>query len=111
MPLRALIGFAAALAASPLSPASAQEWPAHPVKIIVGFAPGSSADQLGRLVGQGLSTAFKQQFYVEYRQGNSGSIAASDTARAAPDGYTLMIGGSGPHKLFPRSTPKSVMTR
>jgi tripartite-type tricarboxylate transporter receptor subunit TctC len=107
MPLRALAAIAAALlVASPLTSASAQEWPARPVKIIVGFAPGSSADQLARLVGQGLSTAFNQQFYVEYRQGNSGSIAASDTARAAPDGYTLMIGGSGPHITVPTLNPK-----
>jgi tripartite-type tricarboxylate transporter receptor subunit TctC len=107
MPPRALVAFAAALlAASPLASASAQEWPARPVKIFVGFAPGSSADQLARLVGQGLSTASKQQFYVEYRQGNSGSIAASDTARAAPDGYTLMIGGSGPHITVPTLNPK-----
>jgi tripartite-type tricarboxylate transporter receptor subunit TctC len=107
MPWRALAALAAALlAATPPASASAQEWPARPVKIIVGFAPGSSADQLARLVGQGLSTAFKQQFYVEYRQGNSGSIAASDTARAVPDGYTLMIGGSGPHITVPTLNPK-----
>ena len=93
------------IGATPAS-ASAQEWPARPVKIIVGFAPGSSADQLARLFGQELSTAFKQQFYVEYRQGNSGSIAALDTARAAPDGYTLMMGGSGPHITIPTLHPK-----
>jgi tripartite-type tricarboxylate transporter receptor subunit TctC len=106
MPARALVAFfAALLAASPLTCASAQDWPVRPVKIIVGFAPGSSADQLARLVGQGLSTAFKQQFFIEYRQGNSGSLAAADTARAAPDGYTLMIGGSGPHITIPTLHP------
>jgi tripartite-type tricarboxylate transporter receptor subunit TctC len=106
MPASALVAFfAALLAASSFSPASAQDWPARPVKIIVGFAPGSSADQLARLVGQGLSTTFKQQFYIEYRQGNSGSLAASDTARAAPDGYTLMIGGSGPQITIPTLNP------
>ncbi len=106
MPARALVAFfAALLAAGPLTCASAQVWPARPVKIIVGFAPGSSADQLARLVGQGLSTAFKQQFYIEYRQGNSGSLAAADTARATPDGYTLMIGGSGPHITIPTLHP------
>src|ERR1700722_3917340 len=105
MPLRALVALAAALLAASPS-ASAQEWPARPVKIVVGFAPGSSADQLARLVGQGLSTSFKQQFYVEYRQGNSGSITASDTASATPDGYTLMIGGSGPHITVPTLNPK-----
>jgi tripartite-type tricarboxylate transporter receptor subunit TctC len=108
MPARALVAFfaaAALLTAGPFATASAQEWPARPVKIIVGFAPGSSADQLARLVGQGLSTAFKQQFFIEYRQGNSGSLAAADTARAAPDGYTLMIGGSGPHITIPTLHP------
>lgn len=106
MPIRPALSLAAALlAASPLASAAAQDWPAHPVKIIVGFSPGSSADQLARLVGEGLSTAFKQRFFVEYRQGNSGSIAASFTARAAPDGYTLMIGGSGPHITIPTLHP------
>jgi tripartite-type tricarboxylate transporter receptor subunit TctC len=76
--------FAALLTAAPFASASAQDWPARPVKIIVGFAPGSSADQLARLVGQGLSTAFKQQFYVEYRQGNSGSLAANLVTPSAP---------------------------
>jgi tripartite-type tricarboxylate transporter receptor subunit TctC len=92
------------IAAIPVS-ASAEDWPAHPVKIIVGFAPGSSADQLARLVSEGLTASLKQQFVVEYRQGNSGSIAAGFTARAAPDGYTLMIGGSGPHITIPTLHP------
>lgn len=92
------------IAAIPAS-ASAQDWPGHPVKIIVGFAPGSSADQLARLVAEGLTASLKQRFVVEYRQGNSGSIAASFTARAAPDGYTLMIGGSGPHITIPTLHP------
>ena len=92
------------IAAIPAS-ASAQDWPSHPVKIIVGFAPGSSADQLARLVAEGLTTSLKQRFVVEYRQGNSGSIAASFTARAAADGYTLMIGGSGPHITIPTLHP------
>jgi tripartite-type tricarboxylate transporter receptor subunit TctC len=60
------------------------------------FSPSSSADQLTRLAND-FSTAFGQRFYGEYRTGNSGSIAASLTARATPDGYTLMIGGSRPH--------------
>ncbi len=99
------IATALLIAAIPAS-ASAQDWPARPVKIIVGFAPGSSADQLARLVAEGLTASLKQRFFVEYRQGNSGSIAASFTARAAPDGYTLMIGGSGPHITIPTLNPK-----
>jgi tripartite-type tricarboxylate transporter receptor subunit TctC len=91
--------------AAALASASAQDWPSHPVRIVVGFSPGSSADQLARLVASDFSTAFGQRFYVEYRSGNSGSIAASLTARAAPDGYTLMIGGSGPHITIPTLNP------
>jgi tripartite-type tricarboxylate transporter receptor subunit TctC len=56
-------------------------------------------------VASDFSTAFGRRFYVEYRSGNSGSIAASLTARAAPDGYTLMIGGSGPHITIPTLNP------
>ena len=97
---------AAALAAAPLTVASAQDWPARPVKILVGFSPGGSADQFGRLIGQELSTALGQHFYVENRPGNSGSLAATLTAHAEPDGYTLMIGGSGPHITIPAVNPK-----
>lgn len=91
--------------AAALASASAQDWPSHPVRIVVGFSPGSSADQLARLVANDFSRAFGQRFYVEYRTGNSGSIAAGLTARAAPDGYTLMIGGSGPHITIPTLNP------
>ena len=83
----------------------AQEWPSHPVKIIVGFSPGGSADQFGRLIAPELSDAFGQQFFIEYHQGSSGTIAAGLTARATPDGYTLMIGGSGPHITSPAINP------
>jgi tripartite-type tricarboxylate transporter receptor subunit TctC len=62
----------------------AQEWPTRPVKIVVAFAPGGSADQLGRLFAAELSTAFRQQFYVENRPGNSGSIGSAQVARRSP---------------------------
>lgn len=64
----------AALASISASPLHAQAWPAKPVKIVVAFSPGGSADQLGRLLAQELSTVFGQQFYVENRPGSSGSI-------------------------------------
>ena len=103
--LAVLIVSAFALIAAVSSPSRAQEWPSHPVKIIVGFSPGGSADQFGRLIAQELSDAFSQQFFIEYHQGSSGTIAAGLTARAAPDGYTLMIGGSGPHITSPVINP------
>jgi tripartite-type tricarboxylate transporter receptor subunit TctC len=97
---------AALVAAAPFTAASAEDWPSRSVKILVGFSPGGSADQFGRLVAQELSTSLGQQFYVENRPGNSGSLAASLTAHSDPDGYTLMIGGSGPHITIPAVNPK-----
>jgi tripartite-type tricarboxylate transporter receptor subunit TctC len=96
---------AAALTAVSIAPAAAQEWPTRPVKIIVAFSPGGSADQFGRLVAEELSETFGQQFYIEYHPGSSGTIGAALTARATPDGYTLMIGGSGPHITSPAINP------
>jgi tripartite-type tricarboxylate transporter receptor subunit TctC len=83
----------------------AQEWPARPVKIVVAFSPGGSADQLGRLFAAELSTAFRQQFYVENKPGNSGSIGSAQVARAEPDGYSLLVAGSGPHLTGPAINP------
>jgi tripartite-type tricarboxylate transporter receptor subunit TctC len=88
-----------------LSPASAQDWPARPVKIVVAFAAGGTADIFARLLAPELSAAFKQQFYVENKPGNSGAIGATAVARAEPDGTTLMIGGSGPHLTAPAINP------
>jgi tripartite-type tricarboxylate transporter receptor subunit TctC len=100
----AMVGIAAALLGSGAA-TRAQDWPAKPVKIVVAFSPGGSADQLGRLIAPLLSSAFKQQFYVENRPGNSGSIGSALVARSEPDGYTLLIGGSGPHITGPAINP------
>ena len=86
-------------------PAQAQQWPSKPVKIVVAFGPGGSADQFGRLLAAELSETFKQHFYVENRPGNSGSIGSAAVARAEADGYTLLIGGSGPHITGPAINP------
>src|SRR5262245_40920234 len=83
----------------------AQDRPSRPVKIVVAFAPGGSADQFGRLLAPELSSAFKQQFFVENRPGNSGTIGSAQVARAESDGYTLLIGGSGPHLTGPAINP------
>jgi len=94
-----------ALASVSASQPRAQEWPARPVKIVIAFAPGGSADQLGRLLAAELSTAFGQQFYVENKPGNSGSIGSALIARAEPDGYSLLVAGSGPHLTGPAINP------
>jgi tripartite-type tricarboxylate transporter receptor subunit TctC len=103
------LSFAAALigAMLALAPphARADDWPSKPVRIVVAFGAGGSADILGRLLAAELSVAFKQQFYVENRPGNSGSIGSTMVARAEPDGYTLLVGGSGPHITGPVINP------
>jgi tripartite-type tricarboxylate transporter receptor subunit TctC len=102
-------GLVAALLAAlylwPLADLRADDWPSRPVRIVVAFAPGGSADQFGRLMATELSAACKQQFFVENRPGNSGAIGSAQVARAEPDGYTLLIGGSGPHLTGPAINP------
>ena len=85
--------------------ARAQEWPNKPVKIVVAFAPGGTADLFARLLAPELSKTFGQQFYVENRPGSSGTAGSAFVARAEPDGYTLLIGGSGPHLTAPAINP------
>jgi tripartite-type tricarboxylate transporter receptor subunit TctC len=69
----------------------AQAFPTHPVRIIVGFAAGSTTDILARLIGQSLSQRFGQQFIVENRPGAGGNLGAEAVINAAPDGYTLLM--------------------
>jgi tripartite-type tricarboxylate transporter receptor subunit TctC len=83
----------------------AQDWPTKPVKIVVAFGPGGTADVLARIVANELSRAFKQQFIVENKPGNSGAIGSAQVVRAEPDGYTLLIGGAGPLLTGPAINP------
>ncbi|MGQ0543795.1 MAG: tripartite tricarboxylate transporter substrate-binding protein [Betaproteobacteria bacterium] len=85
----------------------AQNWPARPVKILVPFAPGGTADTLGRLAAQKLAEAFKQSFVVEDRPGAGGTIASEMVAKSAPDGYTLVVSGVASHVIAP-SLPRGV---
>jgi tripartite-type tricarboxylate transporter receptor subunit TctC len=71
--------------------AVAQTYPAHPIKIVVGFGPGSAADILARLVGKQMEVSLGQPIIVENRPGNSSMIAAETVARASGDGYTLFM--------------------
>src|SRR5882672_7272220 len=82
----------ALLAAALLSvSAAAQNYPARPVKLLVPFPAGSATDQVARLAGAQLQEALRQPFVVENKPGAQGGIAAAEVARAAPDGYTILV--------------------
>jgi tripartite-type tricarboxylate transporter receptor subunit TctC len=72
----------------------AEAYPTRPVHIIVGFAPGSAADIIARLIGQRLSERLGQPFVVENRGGAGGTLGAEAVVHASPDGYTLLLSGS-----------------
>src|SRR5690349_18432430 len=91
----------ALLAALLSSAAAAQTYPSHPVKLIVPFPAGSATDQVARLVGAELQAALTQPFVVENKAGAQGVIAAAEVAKAAPDGYTLMVTTNTPHAANP----------
>jgi tripartite-type tricarboxylate transporter receptor subunit TctC len=93
LPRRRFLHLAASAAALPALSriASAQTYPTRPVRIVVGYAAGGSADIVARLIGQPLSERIGQQFVIENRPGANGTIAVDSVVRAPPDGYTLLL--------------------
>jgi tripartite-type tricarboxylate transporter receptor subunit TctC len=71
--------------------ARAQTYPSRPVRVVVGFAAGSTTDILARLMSQWLSVRLGQQFIVENRPGAGGNVGAENVVKATPDGYTLLM--------------------
>jgi len=100
---RALIAAALAVCAAG---ALAQPYPSKPLRLIVPFTPGGSTDILGRAIGQKLAEALAQQVVIENRPGAGGAIGAEAAARAAPDGYTLLMGHIGTLAVNPSLYPK-----
>jgi tripartite-type tricarboxylate transporter receptor subunit TctC len=84
----------------------AQSWPTKPVKIIVNFPPGGAADQIARAVGQPLQEALGQPVIIENRSGSGGNLGGDAVAKAAPDGYTLLMSSGGMVSVNPFIYPK-----
>src|SRR5687767_1575810 len=101
-PITCTVVAAAAMLWGTAASAAAAEYPNKAIRVLVGFAPGGSADIIARAVGQKLSEAFRQPVVVDNRSGASGIIATELVAKADPDGYTLLEAtmtthGIGPH--------------
>ncbi|NML43870.1 tripartite tricarboxylate transporter substrate binding protein [Ramlibacter sp. G-1-2-2] len=105
--LRATRRQALLLGASALAlPSFAETWPAHPLRMIVPFTPGGSADVLGRAVGDALSRALGQPVVIDNVPGAGGSLGAEKAARSPADGYTLFMGHVGTLAVNPALYPK-----
>jgi tripartite-type tricarboxylate transporter receptor subunit TctC len=93
LPRRTFLHLAAGAAALPALSrvATAQSYPSRPVRLVVGFAAGSTTDILARLMGQWLSERLGQQFIIENRPGAAGNIAAETVVKAPADGYALLM--------------------
>ena len=76
--------------------AAAQDYPARPLRMILGFAPGGSTDLVARVVAQKMAAAWNQQVVVDNRPGANGMIGAELVAKATPDGHTLLLSSIGP---------------
>ena len=98
--LRATI-VAAAAAAVFAAPVRAQTFPEHPIKLVVAYPPGGPNDTVTRVTTQGLGAALGQNVFIENVPGAGGRIGARDVARATPDGYTLLAGGTNINAIAP----------
>jgi tripartite-type tricarboxylate transporter receptor subunit TctC len=100
---RAALKLATVFAAGALLPLAsfAQSWPNKPIRLLVGFAPGGGTDIVARSLAPKMSEVLGQQIVVDNRPGAAGTIAADLTAKAASDGYTLLMGHSNSNAIAP----------
>lgn len=97
---------AGALAIAAAGPGRAQSWPAQPIRLVVPFVPGGSTDVLARQLAEKLRVDLGTAVVVENRGGAGGTIGSDSVAKAAPDGYTLLMGVTGTHGTAPSIFPK-----
>src|SRR6185369_10701782 len=81
--------------------AAAQDYPARPITLVVPYAAGGGNDVMARIVAEKMSKSLGQQIVIENKGGAGGSIATRQVAKAAPDGYTLALGGTGTLAINP----------
>ena len=104
---RQVMGLAAASTLTPLHPAFAQAgYPSKPITLVVPFAPGGAVDNSGRLMAERLSRVLKVPVIVDNKAGAGGAIGSSFAAKAAPDGYTLVVTSQSTHVVNPAVNPK-----
>ncbi len=97
----------AVFAVAAVQPCAAQDYPERPVTLVVPYAAGGGNDVMARIVGEKMSKTLGQQIVIENRGGAGGSIATRMVAHAAPDGYTLVLGGTGTLAVAPTLYPNA----
>src|SRR5207245_5618707 len=95
------LAIAALGAAQAVFAQGAKNYPDKPVRVVVGYSPGGLPDTIARLIGQKLSERWGQQFVVENKPGANGILGAEFVAKAAPDGYTLLMTDNSTHAIIP----------
>jgi tripartite-type tricarboxylate transporter receptor subunit TctC len=100
------LAFSLALVAGAAAPTLAEDYPSHPIRLIVPFAAGGAADSVARIVGKRVGEALGQTVVVEDRGGGGGIIGVEVVRNSDPDGYTLLLGQSGPIAINPGIYPK-----
>ena len=103
MSLRHLLAIAAAALAPSIG--LSQEWPSRPIRVVIPFAAGSVSEAIFRTMVPGVEADLGQRFVVEAKPGADGAIGTSEVVRAAPDGYTLLLGPTAVYAVLPHLFP------
>ena len=106
--LKALVGSLAALILSvaTMTTARAEDWPAKPVTVLMGFPAGSGVDVVARMLQPSIEKSLGQRLVLDYKPGAGGNVASETVAHARPDGYTFLLGTAATHGVNPALYPR-----